>query len=48
MTSSVQRRGGTLDAAGQPVTQGKTADMLLKLTAYFHFQKALKTKTTCE
>lgn len=47
-TNTILRRTGTLDAEGQYVTHGKIANILLKLTAYFHFQKALKTKNTCE
>lgn len=39
---------GALDAGGRPITQGKITSVLLKLTAYFHFQNAVKTKTTCE
>lgn len=39
---------GALDAAGQPITQGKITSVLLKLTAYFHSQNTVKTKTACE
>lgn len=39
-----RRRRGTLDAAGQPATQGKAADMLLRLAAYFCFKKHSRLK----